>query len=729
MAAAMACCALAPGAGGAQQAAPAPLPAGQPVTLTADQVSNDAELDIVIATGNVELTQGARILRADAITYNRRTRLVTASGNIVLLEPSGDVVFASYAELDDQLRDGFVQGVGIRLTDQSRIAATVAERRDGTITEGRRAVFTPCNTCTIGDERTPIWQIRADRVTHDSEADTVTYRNAILDFFGVPVLYTPFLQHPDPTVTRKSGFLPPVFGSGSEVGPFAEASYYWSIAPSLDATGRLRVTSASGVLAGAEYRQRFQRGLLVLDGDINQSERPELSAPGGDTEDIRYRIDGTFAYDVNRHVRGGANLRRTSDDTFLDTFDISNDDVLRSRAFVEAFDGLSHASAEVFSFQDLRLIGINQPLILPWLQTSLVSDAGTTFGGTVSLDSSFLSLIRDDAAPMPLTVLEGVDTFRLSSRLAWDRETITDLGVIAAVHTSVRADGYLSQDLPLEGDITGVGPATTDEELGGRIFPAGGVTLRYPLARRAGRVQQVIEPVVALTGTLDLDDGVIPDNDSLNSEFDTANLFRANRFLGLDEVEDGARVTYGANLGYYGDGGGFTSLFAGQTFQINDLDIDEEVTASGIEDDLSDIVGRLVLAPSAGYGLTWRFRFDDDEFRSIRQDVGGFFSTPFGTLSASYTFFDGAALSETAEDREEVFGFVSGPLTGRWDWQASARYDLIDDEARNVSVGLGYRCDCLTFTIQVEQDFTSDRDLEEGLNVLVTLNLRHLGGF
>ena len=42
----------------------------RPVLLSADRISYDEELGIVIASGNVEIAQEARVLMADTVTYN-----------------------------------------------------------------------------------------------------------------------------------------------------------------------------------------------------------------------------------------------------------------------------------------------------------------------------------------------------------------------------------------------------------------------------------------------------------------------------------------------------------------------------------------------------------------------------------------------------------------------------------------------------------------------------------
>ena len=44
-----------------------------PVLFKADQLRHERKLDIVVARGNVEITQGDRILRANTVSYNQKT--------------------------------------------------------------------------------------------------------------------------------------------------------------------------------------------------------------------------------------------------------------------------------------------------------------------------------------------------------------------------------------------------------------------------------------------------------------------------------------------------------------------------------------------------------------------------------------------------------------------------------------------------------------------------------
>ena len=207
----------------------------QPVLLKADLVRQNRELGTITATGNVEFSQGGRTLLADTVTYNQRTETITASGNISLLEPSGEVFFAEFVELSDDLKDGVAEGIRVLLPDRSRIAAVGGRLVAGIRTTMRKAVYSPCELCKEHPDHPPTWQIKAFEVVHDRANQEIEYKDAWLEFYGVPVLYTPYFFHPDPTIKRKTGLLTPSFGLSSELGTMVRVPIYVAISPTMDA--------------------------------------------------------------------------------------------------------------------------------------------------------------------------------------------------------------------------------------------------------------------------------------------------------------------------------------------------------------------------------------------------------------------------------------------------------------------------------------------------------------
>ena len=105
-----------------------------PVLVTADQVQYDQELGLVVARGNVEISQKDQILLADTVTYNQRTDTVTASGHVSLLQEPHVETLARLLQqrLDDSLArwapgDGAGAGTGRSAAQAIRPSLVPAE--------------------------------------------------------------------------------------------------------------------------------------------------------------------------------------------------------------------------------------------------------------------------------------------------------------------------------------------------------------------------------------------------------------------------------------------------------------------------------------------------------------------------------------------------------------------------------------------------------------------------
>jgi len=184
-----------------------------PALLNADSVVYDDKAQMVVATGHVKLTSRGNIVSADEMTYNRATDVVTAKGNITIWQPTGEVMLAKYVELSRDMRQAFAEQAAVILTDNSRFIALEGERTEGRYVRMNKALYSACAPCRDHPEEPLLWQIKADRIVHDQGTHDIVYRNATMEMGGVPVFYTPYLSHPDPTVKRRSGFLTPTVGS------------------------------------------------------------------------------------------------------------------------------------------------------------------------------------------------------------------------------------------------------------------------------------------------------------------------------------------------------------------------------------------------------------------------------------------------------------------------------------------------------------------------------------
>lgn len=694
------------------------LPSRAPVLLSADQITYDETIGVVVATGNVEVAQGGRVLLADTVSYNERAGTVTASGNVSLLEPTGEVMFANYVELTDDMKDGVITNIRLLLSDRSRAAAAVGRRVGGTRTELDKAVFSPCNLCKEDPMRPPLWQLKAVKVVHDQESKTIEYRDAWMEIYGVPVMYTPYLSHPDPTVKRKSGFLSPSFGLSEELGFHTQVPYFWAISTDKDATIAPIFTGRQGLVMVGQYRQRLVDGELQLDGSATYAERGQVKAGSEKVEkEFRGHIDALGRFDIDDHWRWGFDVDRATDKTYLRLYDFSNARTLTSRLFAEGFHARNYASLKAFAFQGLRDSDDNgeQPIVAPLFDYNVVTEP-SPYGGYYTLDLNGMALSRVD----------GRDSRRLSARGGWTLPYTAPAGDIYTLSATIQVDGYHVGDVdPSSEDPDSEGDTETSFE--GRVFPQLTFDWRYPFVRRHQGFHQIIEPVAGIVvGPNGGNPSEIPNEDSRDLEFDDTNLFEGNRFTGLDRVDGGQRVNYGLRWSLIGDGGGYTSVFLGQSYAFSDND--EFEVGSGLEEQLSDIVGRVQVSPNRYLDLLYRFRFNSDDLDAQRNEVDLRVGPPALNLNLTYAFL-GEEQGVEAEfgKREELAATLSSRFTDNWSGYIAARRDLVDDSWLAYGLGLAYEDECFALRGSAVQSFYEDEEIEPETKFLVSVSFKYLG--
>lgn len=676
-----------PAAGRAQDRSPvAPPRAGDPVSFRADSLTHSRGGDVVTATGNVEIVQGGRVLRAEKVVYDRAADRMTAAGKVVILEPAGDAFFADTLEVSGDLKDGAAEGIRIRLRDGVRLTGSAGRRIGGTRTELDDAVYTACPPCADEPDGPPAWQIKAGKVVRDTRKETVTYRDAVFELWGMPVLYTPYFRHPDVDVRRKSGLLVPTFGADGELGAIARLPYFWEIAPDKDATLTPILTQKEGAVGLVEYRQRFPGGAFKAEGSITSA------STNTESRATRGHLDADIAYDIDDAWRGGAVLSIASDDTYLGRYDFSAERTLTSNVFVEGFWGRNYASANVYRFQGLRPTDEADavPLVIPEIDFNFLG-ARDRFGGRLGVDANLRSLVR----------AIGTDSVRFSMNSGWQLPYTSPGGHRLDLFARLQTDAYWIED-----ESRGVRRA----EAIGRIFPQAGIGWRYPLFRGGPRSSQIVEPVfgvVVAPGGGNPEH--VPNEDSLDLELDDTNVFDRSRATGLDLVEDGSRIYYGLR-GSWSDRDGFAaSAFLGQSFRIGGTSIFP--TGVGLDDDLSDVVGRLNLSVGRYVRLLYRFRYDPDELMARRDEIGADLGPDSFRISTNYLFIDDQAAPAALVERREINLRLAARLTGSVTLRGETQRDIADGRYLWHRGEIAYRGDCYDVAFSFKRSLTRDRDI------------------
>ncbi len=687
--------------------------AENPVLVSADELSFDQELGIVTARGGVEIAQGERILLADSLSFNQKTDVLTANGNIKILEPSGEVIFADYVELTDEMRNGIIEQIRVLLSDNARLAANGARREDGNRTILAKGVYSPCLVCQEDPNSDPLWQVKANRVIHDQQEQVIQYEDAFLEFWGVPVVYTPYFQHPDPTVERRTGFLVPDYGTNSNTGSFVRVPYFWAIDQDRDATIDPIYTTDDGLVYSGEYRQRFNSGQIKVTGSMAIADRTigDQRVEEVKEDEFRGHVFAEARFDIDDTWRAGADIERSSDNTYLRRFDFfeGNSNVNETNVFIEGFNGRNYASANGYLFQDLRTgQRSDEPLVLPLLAYNGLGDLDN-YGGRWSLDTSYRFLEQNDRA----------DSHRVSASAGYEVPYTHDLGFVATTSVNLRMDAYYTNHNRSRDDFGQL----VEDGYEGRFRPEIKFDLRYPLIRPDSSGDVIVEPIAAfLASPKGGNSSNISNDDSTVVEIDESNLFDVNRVPGLDRVEGGQRVVYGLRVARNFNTGGAVSAFIGQSQKLTS---DEEFSReTGIESGRSDIVGRLDIRPTQYLDAFYRFRYDEDNNIGNRNELGFVLGSDALSLSGNYTFLrDGASIN--ASQLDEASLAINAQWDDFWRVRAASTRDLSSGGgALEHSAGLIYEDECLIFDLNYRRTFTGTVDAEASEDVLLRLTFK-----
>ena len=98
----------------------------------------------------------------------------------------------------------------------------------------------------------------------------VYHRNAVLKIKNIPVFYTPYFSHPDPSVKRKSGFLPPSVKNFTDLGQTIKTPYFCAISDNKDLTFTPIYYFDENSIFLTEYRQQNEKSKFYIDSSYTQ---------------------------------------------------------------------------------------------------------------------------------------------------------------------------------------------------------------------------------------------------------------------------------------------------------------------------------------------------------------------------------------------------------------------------------------------------------------------------
>lgn len=680
--------------------------------ITADELSHDKNLDTVTARGNVEVQYQGRILLADTVNYQVSADRASATGNVTMTDLDGTTTFADFAELTGDMKEGFAREVKILLTDGSRAAAQKATRKTddkgNSVTTMENAIYSPCDVCsTTPGSDTRIWQIKSSRVVHDQQAGEITYNDMWFELFGVPVAYTPYLSHPDPTVKRRSGFLPPLYRSNKQLGVGVSIPYYFVIDDRQDATLAIMPSTSENPVLSGQYRGVSEKASITMEGSIVQEK----------SDRIRNHFRSKAVASLDDTFRAGADINIASDRTYMRRYRFGNKTYLTSRGYLEGFSRRSYGAVEALYFQNQSTLTPSRgdlPIAAPIATWNYTSEPGAR-GAYTTVDITSAAVNR----------MSGASSRRASARYGWHLPYIGPVGDVYRLDVGLSGDAYQVEDVKTRSGALYSGAS-------GRMTPELALTWSLPLERRSGRWSEVVRPIVQGVSTQGARNPTkIPDEDSYAVEFDDTNLFSINRYSGRDRVESGTRVNYGVEYTARHTWMGTVNSMVGQSYRLSGTEKSAFPVGSGLERDLSDVVGRVMFQPHRNLDFVYRFRADKDTMELHRSEIGSRIGPRSFNVYTSYIELDRQEDSSAVlKKRQEVTVALRSQMSQYWSGSLSGRYDLAENGGP-IDIGgtVAYEDECFGVSLFANRSYTYDSDYEGSVNIGLRFALKTLGDF
>jgi LPS-assembly protein len=658
---------------------PVTLHAQGAATLVADRVELNGEEQLV-ASGNVEVLFDGSRLTASQIVFDQPSDTLQIIGPIVIQAADGTVFTADRATLDPRLENGILQGARIVLEQQLQVASNQIDLREGRYSQLYKTSATSCRIC---GTRPPLWEIRAEQVVHDAQEQQLYFRNATLRVRGVPIFWLPRMRLPDPSLERATGLLIPEQRNTTQLGFGIKLPYFIRLGDHRDLTVTPYLSQETSTLE-LRYRQAFANGDFTMEGAVSDDTlqpqtRSYLFAEG--------RFDLANAYQLI------FDIETVSDPAYLLDYGYSEKDRLDSAVQLLRVTDSTLFNARLTNYESLR--DDEDDASLPPIIADLSYEAryDPTFGGQLrygaSLDVAYRYSDTDGDA--------GRDVGRVGAEGAWSDSWILPLGFVADIETALRADVYLVND-----DV-----AFADEAL--RVVPSMGGTLRWPLGRTSATgATHMLEPVVSLSWA-NAYGGTLPNEDSLRTELDRANLFAISRYAGDDRIETGLQAAAGVTWTRLGPSGINSTLSLGRVFRE---EAQEGFTdTSGLNGVNSDWLIAGQLAAPGGFFFDTRSLWNDLQDLTVIDSRIGWQNNRI-SLGANYVWL-GPDLEEdrpgTSSEWTVDAGFI---INDAWSIDVDARYDVAADRPVRAGAVLQWKNECVTVDVSASRRFTSSSTVE-----------------
>jgi LPS-assembly protein len=557
----------------------------------------------------------------------------------------------------------------------SRGSAKVLEiNQDGTL-QLNAVTYT---TCPPGSDD---WLIQAGNIRLDTSAGMGKAKNVRLRFQGVPILYVPYFSFPLGDA-RKSGILAPVIGSSGRSGNEVSIPYYWNIRENYDATITPRLLTSRGLQIESEFRYLTERNTGTAAVEFLTNDRM--------TDSRRHMLMLKHQTLSASDWRGVIDFTKVSDAQYFEdlggSLSASSTTHLNQRAFFDYYTDHWSVLAQVQKYQTID--ESIMPDQLPYRRMPQVRARGVwpdqLLGLRATLGSELVYFDR--------TVGVTGWRFDIAPELAWpvERPGWFVTPSVTLDHTRYRLDNT----------------APGEDSEPARTLPIGsldmGVIFERNMKSSGGRVM-TLEPRLLYAHIPYREQSGLPVFDTILPDLNLVQLYRRNRFLGIDRIGDTDQLSIGVTSRIHDASNGkeLVTATVGQARYLSEQGVTlpgETAISKNSSDYIAEVRFLLYQHLNFDFGHQWGV----EDSGTTRSEARLQYRPQANKIvNFAYRF--------RRDSLEQGDVSWTWPLSQQWNFVGRYNYSLRDQEPLEQLIGLEYESCCWGLRL-VSRRYLSTRD-------------------
>ncbi len=639
------------------------------------------------ARGDVELRQSGQVISAERMRYDQDTKEVLAEGG-VKIEQIGASVSGPSLTMNLESNIGDMPQPEFQFSENH--ARGNAENLHIASKQNYFFASATYTTCPAGNDD---WMLKMSRLKIDRSTQIGVAYNTRIEFKGVPLLYTPWMDFALNN-DRRSGFMGPVFGSTNSGGAELTVPYYWSIAPNFDATFSPRFIAKRGTQFNNEFRYLEPNFGGEMHVDVLSGDRVSLRD--------RNRFSLKHSQNLGNGFGGTLNLNHVSDDNYFrdlsDTVSGTSQTNLLREGVVTYAGGWWNASARLQRYQTLQ--DPLAPVVVPYRRLPQVNlNAQQTFAGaSMTLSSEYVDFSHPTLVNGQRLVINPSLSYPLLSDPGYFLTPkigihYTDFVLGANNTTSVTNS---TRTLPIFSLDSGLMFERNDSFLGGGYV-------------------QTLEPRAYYVRIPYRDQSLLPNFDTAQAPFSLSQMFTENRFLGSDRVGDADMLTLALTSRAIDDADGTERLRVGLAERFNFKNPQVNLATPPDNNSRSDILMNIGGKLTRAWRLDSLVQYNPNQSQIQAYSAAARYNPEPGKLiNLGYRF--------TRDTLRQMDISTQWPLFRRWQAVARGNFSLQDSRVLEALGGLEYNDDCWALRVVAQSFATATQARTIGVFIQLELN-------